>query len=456
MNQSKAVRGMSRLSIFILALSLFVAAACSNDADGPGTVESGASGQSKFDLKFEKLDTELTPEPGASLLIWESKEARPFVEAIMKEFTELYGVEVNMQELGTMDQIGKFELDGPAGLAADVITTSQDHLGKAASAGLILPNDEFEEATRSEHEDVAVVSASYNNRLYGYPIKVMTYAMFYNKDLIGEPPSTIEEVVEFASTFNDPDNNKYAFMFDAPFFYFSYPFIGSAGGYIFGNNGTDPADIGLNNDGAVKGMEVFAGLRKEILPISAGDIASDIKTTLFSEGSVAMNVTGSWFIDTFRQAGVNFGVAPVPAIGGHDSVTLSQVNSWYVSAYSKYPNAAKLFARFASNKSAQLLNYELTGAIPTHMEAARNPIIQDDEIASAFYKQFSASHPAPSIPEVTSIWVPMDAAMVEIWDGKDAKQVLDRAVQQIRDAIALNARQADRPTAEPDSSKAPF
>ncbi|MGG1632972.1 extracellular solute-binding protein [Paenibacillus sp. NRS-1760] len=77
------------------------------------------------------------------MLVWESKEARPFVDAIIKEFTELYGVEVKMQELGTMDQIGKFELDGPAGLSADVITTSQDHLGKAASAGLILPNDDY-------------------------------------------------------------------------------------------------------------------------------------------------------------------------------------------------------------------------------------------------------------------------------------------------------------------------
>ncbi|MGO4695953.1 hypothetical protein AB4Z50_16900 [Paenibacillus sp. 2TAB26] len=46
------------------------------------------------------------------------------MDAIVKEFTELYGVEVKMQELGTMDQIGKFELDGPAGIAADVITTS--------------------------------------------------------------------------------------------------------------------------------------------------------------------------------------------------------------------------------------------------------------------------------------------------------------------------------------------
>lgn len=454
MKRKKASSGLAKVSFFVLTLSLVVTTACSNNTDGVKEKENTPV-PSKFDLTFGKLETDLAPEPGASLLVWESKEARPFVEAIMKEFTAAYGVEVRMEELGTMDQIGKFELDGPAGLAADVITTSQDHLGKAASAGLILPNDEFEEATRSEHEEVAVTAASFNNKLYGYPIKVMTYAMFYNKDLISKPPATMEEVIAFSKTFNDPDSNKYAFMFDVPFFYFSYPFIGSTGGYIFGKNGTDPSDIGLNSAGAVKGMEIFAGLRKEVLPITAGDIASDIKTTLFSEGKVAMNVTGSWFIDTFRQAGINFGVAPIPAVGGEESVTLSQVNSWYVSAYSKYPKAAKLFARFASNRSAQLLNYELTGAVPTHKEAAQNPEIQGDEITSTFYKQFSNSHSAPSIPEISSVWVPMDAAMVEIWDGKDAKEVLDRAVKQIRDAMSLNAK-PDNQSTEPGSSEAPF
>lgn len=447
---SNVFRSFRKHVVIVLCLLLVMTACSKVDKEtGKGETEPDPN------TEFEMLDTDLVPEPGASLLVWESKEARPFVEAIIEEFKSIYGVDVRMEELGTMDQIGKFELDGPAGLAADIITTSQDHLGKAVSASLLLPNDEFGDATKNEHEEVAISAASYNGKLYGYPIKVMTYAMFYNKDLISEPPASMEEVIEFAQEFNDLERNQFAFMFDVPFFYFSYPFIGSTGGYIFGNNGTNPADIGLNNAGAAKGMKLFSELREQVLPITAGDIASDIKTTLFSEGKAAMNVTGSWFIDTFRQAGINFGVAPIPNIGGEPSVTLSQVNSWYVSAYSKYPNAAKLFARFASTREAQLLNYELTGAVPTHKEAAQHPDIQNDEIASAFYKQFSNSHSAPSIPEVGNIWVPMDAAMVDIWDGNDVQQVLDRAVNQINDAIALNAKQTNN-TADSEPSEKPF
>lgn len=432
-----------------LILGLVAVSACS----GNGGTSAPPDELEGRDLTFSKVAGDLEPEPGASLLVWESKEARPFVEGIIREFTELYGVPVRMEEVGTMDQVGRLELDGPNGSGADIVTTSQDLLGKAATAGLLLPNDTFKNATAVEHEDAALRAATYRNVLYGYPIKVMTYAMFYNKDLIAEPPKTMEEVAAFAAEFNDPAQNRYAFMFDAPFFYFSYPFVASTGGYIFGDNGTNSGDIGLNNNGAVRGMTEFASLRETTLPVSAGDIASDIKTALFSEGQVAMNVTGSWFIETFRNAGINFGIAPIPDIGGEPSVTLSQVNAWYVSAFSKYPKAAKLFAAFASSKEAQLLNYELTGAIPTNKEAGADEEVRQDPIASAFYEQFSRSHPAPSITEIGSVWTAMDAAMVEIWDGQDVKAVLDRAVANIKDAIQLSSQQGNQSEGKTD---APF
>ncbi|XID92149.1 extracellular solute-binding protein [Paenibacillaceae bacterium WGS1546] len=427
-------RNIPATGLAILLPIMLVLVACSGDGEPSATEQSGNA----FGLTFERLDTTLEPEPGASLVVWENNEARPFVEAIAKEFTALYGIPVKMEELRTMDQLKKLELDGPEGLAADVVTMGQDHLGKAVTSGLFYPNDDFAEQTRSEHEDAAIQAATYGGELYGYPIKVMTYAMFYNKALIPEPPKTMEEVIAFAETFNDPDNNRYAYMFDAPYFYFSYPFIGSTGGYIFGNNGTDPNDIGLNNEGAVKGLQVFAELRDKVLPLSAGDIASDIKSTLFSEGKVAMNVTGSYFIDEFRRSGVDFGLAPIPSIAGEPSVALSQVNSWFVNAYTKYPNAAKLFARFASTHTAQLLNYHLTGAVPTQKLAASDPAISADELTMGFYEQFSRSHSAPSIPEVQSIWTSMDTAMEVIWEGGDIKQTLDQAAQNIRDIMELN------------------
>ena len=38
-------------------------------------------------------------------------------------------------------------------------------------------------------------------------------------------------------------------------FYYAYGLLAGNGGYVFGQNGKDPKDIGLANDGAIKGIE---------------------------------------------------------------------------------------------------------------------------------------------------------------------------------------------------------
>ncbi|GJM83922.1 hypothetical protein HMSSN139_64180 [Paenibacillus sp. HMSSN-139] len=98
--------------------------------------------------------------------------------------------------------------------------------------------------------------------------------------------------------------------------YFNYPFIASTGGYLFGDNGTNPDDIGLANDGAVESLKVFQSL-KEALPINSGDINPDIKRSLFNEGDVAMDINGPWELAGYKAAlGDNLGLALYPSING--------------------------------------------------------------------------------------------------------------------------------------------
>lgn len=263
--------------------------------------------------------------------------------------------------------------------------------------------------------------------------------MFYNKDLVPNPPKSYDEVKEFAATFNDIKNNKYAFMWEIDNFYFAYPFLATTGGYVFGNNGTDKTDIGLNNEGAVQGAKVYVSLSKDVLPVKSGDVTYDIKKGLFTGGTLAMNIDGPWAIGDIRASGINFGVAPIPSIDGKPSVSFSGIKAWYVNSYSKYPNAARLFAHFASTKEAQLLDFQLTGALPANKEAAADPSVTGDEIVAGFLEQFKNSQPMPSIPEMGSVWDPIKAAMATVWnEGKDPKEALDNAVKQINESIGAS------------------
>lgn len=381
-------------------------------------------------------DDELKPEEGATLVIWEGKAQRTFVEAAAAEFTAKYGVPVKLEEVENPDQVTKLTTDGPAGLGADVVAFPHDQIGRAASAGLVLPNDVFEAETSSENDPNAVSALTFDGILYGYPRSVETYALLYNKALIPTAPKTFDEVIEFSKTFNDPKNNKYSIMWELQQFYYDYAFLAASGGYMFGENNTNKEDIGLNNDGAVEGAKFLASLKQSLLPLNTGDITFDIKKGLFLDGKLAMDINGPWALADYKAAGIDLGVAPLPSILGNPTTSFSGVQGYFVNAFSKYPNASKLFARYLSTKESQLKNFEMNGTIPANIEAVADPKIANDEITKAFYEQFSNSTPMPSIPEMGAVWGPITAGIADIWDGgKDVKASLDNSVEQIKEAI---------------------
>jgi arabinogalactan oligomer/maltooligosaccharide transport system substrate-binding protein len=374
------------------------------------------------------------PEAGAKLKIWESKDERAFSDEMAKQFTAKYNVPVEIEEVAPTDTVTRLSTDGPSGLGADVILFPNDHLGRAVTGNLVLPNDIFGDEVKKANVDSSIQGSSYNNTLYGYPRAAETYALFYNKSLVKEAPKTFDEVIAISKTLYNKSQNKFGLMWEAGNFYFSFPFIASNGGYLFGKNETDKDDIGVNNDGAISSMKVYLSL-KEILPVKTADITPDIKRGQFGTGDVAMDINGPWELAGYKKAlGDKLGVAPIPSINGKPAVSFSGIKAWYVSSFSKYPNAAKLFAHFASTKEAQLTLNKLVGSVPTNKEAQNDPQIKNDPFISAFVQQFNTSIPMPSIPEMNNVWSPLGAALTEIWDnGKDIKTTLDNAVKQIKD-----------------------
>lgn len=418
--------------VFVSALSLLAAAtACGSS---PGAETSPESSSTPVQSSSPAGTGELEPESGASLVIWESREERAFTDEIAQRFTEKYGIPVKVEEVPPTDQVAKLTQDGPSGLGGDVVIIPNDNLGKAVEASLLLPNDIFKDETVKNNSEASISGASINGTLYGYPRSIETYALFYNKSYVKEVPKTWDDVVAFSKTFTDKSKNKYGIMWEVGNMYFSYPFIASTGGYLFGSDGTDKNDIGLNNAGAIEGLEVFASLR-EILPVNSGDITADIKRGMFTGGNVAMDIVGPWELANYKEAlGDDLGLAPIPEIKGQKAISFSGIKIWAVNSFTQYPNAAKLFAQFASNKDAQLLLNEKVGSVPTNLEALEEDQIKNDPFVSAFAQQAVNSQPMPSIPEMANVWNPVNAALPDIWDnGKDPKAAMDSAVQQIKD-----------------------
>lgn len=439
----------SILAVILTVVLAIGATGCGQAATGGGESTTAPAAEPASSPAVEQASTPaeqtnqedqgLKPEPGAKLKIWDSEGPEgDWLKKVTKDFTAKYGIEVTYEPVGHTDAPTKLKTDGPAKLGADVFSAPHDKVGEMVASGLIYPNDV---SKPEEYLDAAVQGTSYDGKWYGYPVAIETYGIFYNKDLVKEPPKTFDELIAFSKTFTDTKNGKYGFMMEVGNFYFVYAFMGGYGGYVFGKNGTDKNDIGLNSAGAVEGAKFHQKL-KEILPLNTADINYDIKKALFNEGKLAFNLDGPWAIQGHKEAGVNFGIIPLPLLpNGQHPTSFSGIRAFYVNSYTDYPNAAKLLAQYLTSKELLADRFKSTSQIPPRKDLMDDPAIKGDPYLSPFLEQAQYAQAMPNIPEMGTVWAPMGTALEENWNkGGDPQIILDNAVKNIKEALASQGK----------------
>ncbi len=370
-----------------------------------------------------------TPKEPVTLTVWESDgPEKTFVEEMAAAYmAENKHVTIVVEPVAHTDAAQRLQLDGPAGVGADVFAAPHDKLGEMLVSGIILENSNAESVKGSMIE-AAISATSSEGKLYGYPTGVETYALFYNKALVSNPPETWEEVVEFNKTFNKPAEGKYGIVWDVDDGYFNYMFLSGYGADLFGPEGTDKNNHMVNSDQAIKSMQYFQSFRKDNLDVDAADLTGDFMSAGFQNGTIAMAVTGPWAINGYREPGVDFGVTTLPKLPGNDTPpkSFSGIRAMYVSAFSKNPEEAQKFANYLVSKDALLKRYEITNQIPP-----RTDIQISDAAHEGILAQFAFSKPMPSIPAMNTYWPSVASAYANIWNGNDIKTELDLAAAAI-------------------------
>lgn len=415
------------LSLMVITTMLFGLTACGSKP--AATTEQPAE---------EAATTEgLQPEEGASLVVWESTgPENEFIKMVAEEFTKKYGVQVTVEEVGAVDAKGRMAQDGPAGVGADVFAAPHDHTGELVASGLVIENANGERI-KSEFMQAAVDGLSIEGKVYGYPTAIETYGLFYNKDIFPTAPKSYDEIIAKAKEFNNAKENKYAFMWDVANAYYSHSFIAGGGGYIFGNGGTNKDDVGIDSAGAVAGANSMMAL-KAILPVNSADSTTQIMEGLFDEGKIGAMIDGPWAVEGRKTAGLNFGVAKLPVLqDGKQQSSFSGIRALFVSAYSKYPNAAQLFADMATSEDMLLKRFQTTSQIPPMLALMDAPEIKDNEFVAPFLEQAQFAVPMPSIPQMGLVWTPYGAAFASMWnDNVKPEEALKTAAETVREAIA--------------------
>lgn len=353
--------------------------------------------------------------PEKDFMLWAATEFK-------KQYPEYSKLTIVYEPVGSVDSRAKIELDGPAGVGADIFVAPHDHIGALVNGGHVLENTD--PAFRTSFVNAAVIAGTYKGKTYGYPLGIESIVLFYNKDLVKTPPKTWDEVVAFAKTFNNKAQNKFAIAWPVADAYYDYIFMGGFGAQLFGPNGNDRKQHNINSANAVTGLKYFQYLRKTILDVPSADVSADFCTSSFVEGKCAMLIAGPWKFSDFTKANVNFGVTTIPSFPGqtNPATTFSGVRLAFVSAYTNYPDEAAAFARFLTSKVALEKRFAMTKQIPP-----RKDITINDPLSNGVLQQAGFATPMPTIPQMGTYWSAMGAAFASIWDGSDVQTQLNAA-----------------------------
>ncbi len=368
--------------------------------------------------------------PG-QLLIWADSTRAPILTQLGNEFQSVYGIPVKVVEMNFGDIRTKFITAAAAGEGPDIIVGANDWVGELAADGLLSPITFLSSDQLKQFAPTSLEAFSYGGKLYGLPYGIDVLALFYNKDYVTNPPTTPDQLFTMAQQMTSGGFYGLAYaVYGDP--YFSAPFIQGFGGYVFGttsNGSLNPNDIGLANAGAVKGLDYIASFFKAGIIPQGEDY--NTAANLFTSGKAAMMINGEWAVPQVQQAGINFGVAPIP--GGKPFVG---VQGFMINA--KSPNqiqAIEFLSDYVNTTDTMYKIWQADPRIPARYDVAAKA----EKVApwlKGFVEALSNTTPMPNIPQMASVWNAWTNAIDLVFDGKESSQAaLTTAVQQIKQAI---------------------
>ncbi len=422
------------VGIMVLVMLL---AAC-----GPDETETSEenTGEEATEENTENETESDMPEKPEKLKIWVNAEEKQeeAINQIGEAYTAETGIEIEATPIDMLEQVEKLDVEGPAGNGPDVIFQPHDRIGDLVLRGLIDPVNLGD--LEGDYTEAALSAVTNEGDIWGYPAVTETYALFYNSTLVDGAPETMEDLMAIAEEHTNAGNDEYGFLMEAANFYFTYPFFSGNGAYVFANNDGvyDIEDIGLNNEGAVEGGKLIQSwFDNGYIP---QDLTPDIMNGLFKEGKVASVINGPWMVREYQEAlGDDLQAAILPKLdNGENPKSFVGVKAYLLSYYSDNKEWAEDFMAFVTNSENAMLYYDVAGEMPARKDSIEDPAIADDPIYSAFAEQATFGEPMPGVPAMQQVWDPINNGLSFISKGEPVEEVLNEAVQTIKDNIAAS------------------
>ncbi|MFC6314100.1 extracellular solute-binding protein [Lapidilactobacillus achengensis] len=380
-----------------------------------------------------------TSSESKTLTISVDKGYKKYVNKIKGKFEKDNNVKIKMVNKDMLDQLDALQLDGPAGKAPDVMMAPFDRVGGLAQQGQVAEYNPVSGRYASTGED----AVKYDGKHYGAPVTIESIVMYYNKKLIDKAPTTFDEIEAISKdskfAYENDKTKNVGFLAQWTNFYISYGVFKGYGGYVFGDDNSNPKKIGLNNAGSVEALDFMTNYFKNVWPKGMQDIKANQNfiDDQFTKGKTAVVIDGPWKASSYKEAGIDYGATVLPTLpNGKDYQAFGGGKSWVISAYSKNQSLAKKWLDYVSNDANQKTFFNMTAEIPANLKAQNAAKEDGTELTTAVIEQFKKDDPLINLPEMSEVWDAGQTIVTNAASGKmTSKEAADAGVKVIKQKI---------------------
>lgn len=367
------------------------------------------------------------------------------------EFTELTGIETEWTFIPFGSLQEKINAEGIAANGTFDVVNYLDSWGPP-NAHWLMPIDDMmaqDGISMDRYPAAFARSAQYDGKTLGFPLRAHPQLMFYRKDLIPEPPTSWQEVIEIGKALKEtnPDIAPLALYYNndgnRQNLFIWINFLWAAGADIFNDDWT----AAWTSDKAIKATEDYIALHTVhgvTNPNSLAFVEQDARQS-FMQGKSAMIPVWWWAYSGFYNPESStltkdqVGFTGMPSYDGRTK-TYAISMPFSISEYSENKEAAWEFMKWLSNPEmdkANAIEREVAGKsivnnVVTHISSLQDADVNaaNDGIQAAAWESLEESDIMPQIPEWPEVGDILSAAIAEAAAGGDVRELMTEAAEQ--------------------------
>ncbi len=271
-------------------------------------------------------------------------------------------------------------------------------------------NDEIEEMDHIPEEDDSIVE-------YDEETINLRKMQYWEKAV----PSTIEDILNFADTFDPPQELEGIFAWDVSDIMFNYSFVGDAIN-VGGVNGDDRNILDVYNEKTVEALKVYQGLNQFFFMETEG-MDYDSLLQDFYDGKYVFTIVKTDAVKKLQDAvdegrftgQYGFVTMPDPTETTKGK-SLSVTCAVAVNGFSEKKDLANDFAAFLTGEYAMEM-YDRSGKIPAIRSA-----VSVDSPQYVFTLEYDKSVSLPKIMECSNYWLQLENIFSQVWNGDEVEE----------------------------------